>query len=161
MLFFYLAISSFILSTLYFFVLPLSKKRPVLIGQWGIVIYSLSFFGMLPYMDLFFATILVMIIFVIIFKISFIYGITKKMVLDALLRAASATRSPIEEIGGVVTIDNSSRVTACKITKNISLLIYKKTGKSKKAKLADIIFGKFINNYLIQQKVGKIHQTNI
>lgn len=149
---FYTALSLFILFTAYFFVLPLSKKRPVLIKQNGLVVYCAvlaaalySFSGTMPFL----ITIAIIAFFVFIFKTWFVYGVTDIMISDALSRAASATRASIENNDGSYKIDNNLRMRIHKIMGKINIVSFKKGGESKKSRLTVVVFKKFIQNYFV------------
>ena len=149
---FYTALSLFILLTAYFFVLPLSKKRPVLIKQNGLVAYCVVLAAtlyQLPNTMPFLVTIVVIAVLAFISKTWFVYGITKVMISDALSKAALATRSSIENNGRNYKIDNSLRIHIRKIARKINLVTFKKGGESKKAKLTAVVFKKFIQNYFV------------
>ncbi len=149
---FYIALSLFILFTAYFFVLPLSKKRPVLIKQNGLVTYcailAAALYSLQTAMP-FSITIAVIAFFVFIFKTWFVYGVTEIMISDALSKAASATRASIENNDGGYKIDNNLRIRIHKIMGRISIVSFKKGGESKKAKLTVVVFKKFIQNYFV------------
>ena len=149
---FYTALSLFILFTAYFFILPLSKKRPVLIKQNGLVAYCAilatalySFPSTLPFL----ITIAAIAFFVLIFKTWFVYGVTEIMISDALSKAASATRASIENNDRSYKIDNNLRIRIHKIMGKINIVSFKKGGESKKAKLTAVVFKKFIQNYFV------------
>lgn len=149
---FYTALSLFILFTAYFFVLPLSKKRPVLIKQNGLIAYCAILAAALyslPSTMPFLITIAVVAFFVFIFKTWFVYGVTEIMISDALSRAASATRASIENSDGSYKIDNNLRIRVHKIMGKINIVSFKKGGESKKAKLTAVVFKKFIQNYFV------------
>lgn len=149
---FYTALNLFILFTAYFFILPLSKKRPVLIKQNGLVAYCAVFATALYSLSNtmpFLITIAVIAFFVFIFKTWFVYGVTEIMISDALSRAASATRASIENNDKSYKIDNNLRIRIRKIMGKINIVSFKKGGESKKAKLTVVVFKKFIQNYFI------------
>lgn len=149
---FYTALSLSILFVAYFFILPLSKKRPVLINKSGLIAYCAILFAILysfPSIMFFLITIVIIAFFVFIFKIWFVYGVTEAMISNAILRASSATRSSIENNNSSYTIDNSLQIRIRKITGKISIVSFKKGGNSKKAKLTIVVFKKFIQNYFI------------
>lgn len=149
---FYTALGLFILFTAYFFILPLSKKRPVLIKHNGLVAYCAILAAALyslPTTMPFLIMIAVVAFFVFIFKTWFVYGVTEIMISDALSKAASATRAPIENNDGSYKIDNYLRIRIHKIMGKINIVSFKKGGESKKAKLAVVVFKKFIQNYFV------------
>lgn len=149
---FYTALSLFILFTAYFFVLPLSKKRPVLIKQNGLIAYCAILAAALyslPSTMLFLITIAAIAFFVFVFKTWFVYGVTEIMISDALSKAASITRAPIENNEGSYKIDNSLRIRIHKIMEKINMVSFRKGGESKKAKLTTVVFKKFIQNYFV------------
>ena len=71
------------------------------------------------------------------------------MISEALSKAASATRVPIENNDGSYKIDNSLRIRIHKIVGKINIVNFKKGGESKKAKLTTVVFKKFIQNYFV------------
>jgi len=149
---FYTALSLFILLTAYFFVFPLSKKRPVLIRQNGLVAYCAILAATLypfPSTMPFLITIAVIAFFVFVFKTWFVYGVTEAMISDALSKAASATRTSIENNDRSYKIDNSWQIGIHKIMGKINIVSFKKGGESKKAKLTAVVFKKFIQNYFV------------
>lgn len=149
---FYTALSLFILLTAYFFVLPLSKKRPVLIKHGGLVVYgTVLVMALYPLLEtqLLIMIIAVVMIFLLSFRLWFTYGVTETMISDALEKAAVATRAPIEKLAGSYRIDNSLQVRSRNPMGRINIISFKKGGESKKAKLTVVVFKKFIQNYFI------------
>jgi len=151
---FYTSLSLLTLFTAYFFVLPLSKKRPVLIKQSGLIAYcailAATFLYPLPSTMPFLITITVIAFFVFIFKTWFIYGVTEIMISDALSKAASATRTSIEKNKDrSYNIDNSLRIRTHKIMGKINIVNFQKGDESKKAKLTVVVFKKFVQNYFV------------
>ncbi len=149
---FYIAFSLFILFTAYFFVLPLSKKRPVLIRHGGLIALSVVLVAALyPLLEtrLLFIVLIAMVIFLLLFRMWFVYGVTETMISDALGKAASATRAPIEKLNGSYKIDNSLNVRLRNPVGRIHIILFKKGGESKKAKLTVVVFKKFIQNYFV------------
>ncbi len=149
---FYIAFSLFILFTAYFFVLPLSKKRPVLIRHGGLIAFSVVLVAALyPLLEtrLLFIVLIAMVIFLLLFRMWFVYGVTETMISDALGKAASATRAPIEKLNGSYKIDNSLNVRLRNPVGRIHIILFKKGGESKKAKLTVVVFKKFIQNYFV------------
>ena len=149
---FYTASSLFILFTAYFFVLPLSKKRPVLIKHGGLIVYgAVLVTALYPLLEtqLLFIVIAVVVIFLLFFRLWFVYGVTEPMISDALGKAASATRASIEKLSRSYKIDNSLKVRLSNPIGRIHLISFKKGGESKKAKLTAVVFKKFIQNYFV------------
>ena len=97
----------------------------------------------------FFIVIMVVVIFLSFFKLWFVYGVTKTMISDALVKATSATRSLVEKLDGDYEIDNNLRVRILNIIGKICIISFKKGGESKKAKLTVVVFKKFIQNYFV------------
>lgn len=149
---FYTALSLLVLLTAYFFVLPLSKKRPVLIRRGGLVAYG-AVFVMALYQPLalfpFVILVAIVIFFLLLFRPWFVYGVTEAMITDALAKAASATRTPLEKTNGNYILDNSLRVRIRGIGGKVNIISFKKGGESKKAKLTMVVFKKFIQNYFV------------
>ena len=148
---FYIALSLFILFTAYFFVLPLSKKRPVLVKHGGLVAFGVvlvvALFPLLGSMP--FVVVIAIVIFLLSFRLWFVYGVTESMIYEALEKAASATRAPIEKLNGGYKIDNSLNVRLRNPVGRIHIISFKKGGESKKAKLTVVVFKKFIQNYFV------------
>ena len=148
---FYIALSLFILFTAYFFVLPLSKKRPVLVKHGGLVAFGVvlvvALFPLLGSMP--FVVVITIVIFLLSFRLWFVYGVTESMIYEALEKAASATRAPIEKLNGGYKIDNSLNVRLRNPVGRIHIISFKKGGESKKAKLTVVVFKKFIQNYFV------------
>lgn len=149
---FYTALSLLVLLTAYFFVFPLSKKRPVLIKHCGLATYSIVLIAALyPILDvwLLVGIIVAIIIFLLFFKLWFVYGVTEAMIFEALEKAASATRAPIEKLNGVYRIDKSLKIRPYNIIGKTYLISFRKKDESKKAKLTAVVFKKFIQNYFV------------
>jgi len=148
---FYIALSLFILFTAYFFILPLSKKRPILIKHGGLVAFGVILVAALyPLLESRpFVVIITIVIFLLSFRLWFVYGVTKSMIYEALEKAASATRAPIEKLNGGYKIDNSLNVRLRNPVGRIHIISFKKGGESKKAKLTVVVFKKFIQNYFV------------
>lgn len=149
---FYTALSLLVLLTAYFFVLPLSKKRPVLIKHGGLVAYG-AVFAMalyrLPELLPLVILIAIAILFLLLFKPWFVYGVTEAMITDALGKAASATRAPLGKTDENYRIDNSLRVRIRGFWGKVNIISFSKGGESKKAKLTVVVFKKFIQNYFV------------
>lgn len=149
---FYTALSLFILFTAYFFIFPLSKKRPVLIMHWGLVAYgvvlAMALYSLLE-LRIFGVVMAPVVILLLFLRLWFVYGITGTMISDALEKAASATRAPIEKASESYKIDNSLRVLVHQILGKIYVVSFKKGGESKKANLTKVVFKKFIQNYFV------------
>lgn len=148
----YVALSCFFLLTAYFFVLPLSKKRPVLIKHKGLIAYvaviAISLFlltELLPLVFLFAGAIL----FLLLFKPWFVYGINQEMITDALARAASLTRVPLEKTGKNYYINGSLQVSIHYSVGKINIISFKEAEESKKARITVEVMRKFIHNYFI------------
>lgn len=152
MLIFYTALGLLVLLTAYFFVLPLSKKRPVLIKHGGLVAYGAVFaMALYPLSELLPIVIIIAIaiLSLFLFKPWFVYGVNEAMITDALGKAASATRAPLEKTNGNYIIDNSLRVRIHGFGGKVNIISFKKGGESKKAKLTVVVFKKFIQNYFV------------
>ena len=149
---FYTALVLFVLLTAYFFIFPLSKRRPVLIKHGGFVAYGIVVaMTLYPLIEVrpFFAVIAVVAIFLLFFKLWLVYGVTETMISDALVKAASATRAPIEKLDGGYKIDNGLKVRLRNIVGKVHIISFKKGDGSKKAKLTKVVFKKFIQNYFV------------
>ncbi|KKT24951.1 MAG: hypothetical protein UW07_C0005G0012 [Candidatus Nomurabacteria bacterium GW2011_GWF2_43_8] len=152
MLILYTTLVLLILLTAYFYIFPLSKRRPILIRDGGFVAYGIVVvIALYPLVEIqfFFIVIMVVVIFLSFFKLWFVYGVTKTMISDALVKATSATRSLVEKLDGDYEIDNNLRVRILNIIGKICIISFKKGGESKKAKLTVVVFKKFIQNYFV------------
>ena len=149
---FYTASSLFILLTAYFFILPLSKKRPVLIRNRGIAVYStVLVITLYPLLEIWLLVVIItaIVLFLLSLRLWFVYGVTKTMIFDALEKAALATRVPIEKLAGSHRIDNSLKVQLRNPVGKMHIILFKKGGESKKVKLTVAVFKKFIQNYFV------------
>lgn len=149
---FYTALSLLVLLTAYFFVLPLSKKRPVLIQHRGLVMYGAVIAVVLyrlPEFLPFVILIAIAIPFLLLLKPWLVYGVTEVMIIDALAKAASATRAPLAKTNENYRIDNRLRVRIRSFGVKVNIISFKKGGESKKAKLTVVVFKKFILNYFV------------
>lgn len=149
---FYITLSLFILLTAYFFVFPLSKKRPVLIKHGGLVAYGLVLSAALyPLLEtrILIGIIVILVIFLLFFKLWFVYGVAEALIFDALEKAASATRAPIEKSNGIYQIDNGLRARLYHVIGKTYIISFKEGDESKKAKLTVVVFKKFIQNYFV------------
>lgn len=152
MIILFISVSSLVLLTAYFVVLPRSKKRPVLIKHKGLLVYGTVFAvilcrlsDLLPFVFLIVITALLLLLF----KPWFVYGLTNAMITDALERAASAARTPLEKTDGYYRIDNSLQIRIRSFGGKVSVISFKKAGESKKAILTTGIFKKFMQNFLV------------
>lgn len=146
------ALSLLVLVTVYFFILPLSKKRPVLIKHGGLVVYVMVFITVFYRLSEFLPFVILIAIaipFLLLFKPWLVYGVTETMITDALGKAASATRAPLEKTDGSYIIDKNLRVRTRGFFGKVNIISFKKVGESKKAKLTMVVFKKFIQNYFI------------
>lgn len=152
MLIFDTALGLFILFTVYFFIFPLSKKRPVLIMHWGLVLYSIvlvmALYPLLQ-LEIFGIVAALFMILLLFFRLWFVYGITGTMISDALEKAALATRAPIEKTSENYKIDNNLKVILHQIFGKVYVVSFKKVGESKKANLTKVVFKKFMQNYFV------------
>ena len=71
------------------------------------------------------------------------------MLFEALEKAALATRAPIEKLDNKYKIDGSMEIRLFNFAGKTSLVSFKKTSDSKRAKLTVVVFKKFIQNYFI------------
>jgi hypothetical protein len=151
MWFYSTALILLVLLTGYFFVLPLYKKRPALIKMGGIVIYSiLLFIALFPILGSWsFIIAIAVVLFLYLLNPWFVYGTTNAMLSDALEKATSATRTPIEKLANVFKIDGNMEVRFFNLAGKINIVLLRKAGDSKKSKLMLAVFKKFIQNYFI------------
>lgn len=149
---FYTALSLFILLTAYFFILPLAKKRPVLIRSGGIAVYSTVLaITLYPLLEIWLFVVIATAIALFLSSRSpwLVYGVTATMIFDALEKAAFATRAPIEKLVRGYRIDSSLKVRLCNIVRKIHIISFNKGGESKRAELTTVVFKKFIQNYYV------------
>ena len=148
---FYTTLVLFTLLTGYFFAFPLYKKRPVLIKKGGFIIYSLSLvIALFPFLGIWTFIIAIAVLLLLYFLNPwFVYGVTGAMLFEALGKAALATRAPIEKLDNKYKIDGSMEVRSFNLAGKTSLISFKKTSDSKRAKLTVVVFKKFIQNYFI------------
>ncbi len=123
-----------------------------MIRHGGLIAFSVVLVAALyPLLEtrLLFIVLIAMVIFLLLFRMWFVYGVTETMISDALGKAASATRAPIEKLNGSYKIDNSLNVRLRNPVGRIHIILFKKGGESKKAKLTVVVFKKFIQNYFV------------
>lgn len=146
----YIFLFILLLLTGYFFIFPISKKRPVLIKRLGLALYVfvlvILFFSInsTPYAA---AVIIGFVTYLL--GPWFIFGITSEMISDALRRAVSATRSDMEEFKNNFKINGDSEIRIYSLSKKTKIILFKKINKSKKAILTQEVFRKFILNYFL------------
>ena len=148
---FYIALVLFTLLTGYFFAFPLYKKRPVLIKKGGFIIYFLFLVtASFPFLGIWTFIIAIAVLLLLYFLNPwFVYGVTGVMLFEALEKAALATRAPIEKLYNKYKIDGSMEIRLFNLAGKTSLISFKKTSDSKRAKLTVVVFKKFIQNYFI------------
>jgi len=148
---FYTTLVIFILLTGYFFTFPLYKKRPVLIKKGGLIVYSLSLVtALFPFLGIWNFIIVIAVILILYFLNPwFVYGVTDAMLFEALEKAALATRAPFEKLDNKYKIDSSLEIRPFNLAGKTSLISFKKTNDSKRARLTIVVFKKFIQNYYI------------
>jgi hypothetical protein len=148
---FYTTLVIFILLTGYFFTFPLYKKRPVLIKKGGLIVYSLSLVtALFPFLGIWNFIIVIAVILILYFLNPwFVYGVTDAMLFEALEKAALATRAPFEKLDNKYKIDDSMEIRPLNLAGKTSLILFKNTSDSKRAKLTVVVFKKFIQNYFI------------
>ena len=142
----------FVLLTAYFFVLPLSKKRPVLIRSKGLVLYTLLLIGLLyMYVWASVPAALFLLLTVIFFACNswLVCGVTEEQIFGALEKAASATRSSLDKDQKVYTVCDSVQIHVLTLFKRINLIFFRQKNISKKAKITKVVMKKFIQNYYI------------
>ena len=141
----------FILLVCYFFVLPLCKKRPVIIKEGGLVIFLFSLaIAFFPLVGIW-AFILGMVPVLLVYLLMpwFVYGVTDVMLFEALQKAVLATRAPIEKLINKNIIDTSIDVILIHCGGKTNIILFRVRNASKKAKLTVKVFNKFIQNYFI------------
>ena len=148
---FYTTLVLFTLLTGYLFAFPLYKKRPVLIKKGWFIIYTLSLVtASYPFLGIWTFIIAITVLLLSYFLNPwFVYGVTSVMLFGALEKAALATRAPIEKLDNKYKIDGSMEIRLFNFAGKTSLVSFKKTSDSKRAKLTVVVFKKFIQNYFI------------
>jgi hypothetical protein len=137
----------------YFVALPLSKKRPVLIKNVGIPLYTFTLFSIVSSLsNIFFLAVGILIaIFFYMKHAWFVFGISKEEILATLKKAANLTRSDMKETGGNYLIDNGSmKIQIICLNKKTNFIIFKELCFSKKANLSKEVVRKFIQNYIMK-----------
>ena len=135
---------------LYIIVLPLSKKRPVVIrGKIGFTA-AIILIASIPYID-FWSYILAFTIGLVLYAMPtwLIFGVTTNKLRDAIQRSANMTRTDLKEDGRGYTIDHNSSIKITNLTKQSSIMLFNIRKDSKKSKLTKKVFKKFIENYKI------------
>jgi len=144
--------SLLILLTAYFFILPLSKKRPVLIRSKGLTMY-IFLLAVLSYVYVWESALgilgAVSIAIFLTHRSWLVYGVTEEKIVKALEKAAQATRAPIDKHHRSHTICDSGSMRIFALSKRLNLIIFKQKGKSKKISLTKDVMKKFIQNYFI------------
>ena len=148
---FYTTLVLFTLLTGYLFAFPLYKKRPVLIKKGWFIIYTLSLVtASYPFLGIWTFIIAITVLLLSYFLNPwFVYGVTSVMLFGALEKAALATRAPIEKLDNKYKIDGSMEIRLFNFAGKTSLVSFKKTSDSKRAKLTVVVFKKIIQNYFI------------
>lgn len=148
----YIFLFILLLLTSYFFGLPLYKKRPIVLKQIGITVYSFVLTGvafLLVELWVYLVITITLLCSIVLLRPWFVYGVTTTMLSEALQKAATATRSPIEQSLNTYKIDNSIEIRFWKVGQKISLILFRRWNQSKKAELTKVVFKKFIQNYFI------------
>jgi hypothetical protein len=148
---FYISLVLILLFISYFLILPLFKKRPVVLKETEIIIFFISTLGFYQFFGIWiFISTILGIILLFLLKPWLIYGITKKMLSDSLERSATMTRTSYEKNTNKHIIDLNFKIKQYSMSKKITILFFKKKSKSKKAKLTIILFNKLIQNFFIR-----------
>ena len=116
----------------YFAILPLSKKRPVLIKNIGVPLFTLTIFGIAALLSYLFI------------------GVTKDKLAEALQKATVMTRASFEIDGKIYLIDGSMRIGISNLGKKTNFIYFRNKNGSKRANLAKEVFRKFIQNYFLE-----------
>ena len=144
--------SLIILLTAYFFVLPLSKKRPVLVRSKGLTMY-IVLLATLSYVYVWESIPGILVVASITTFLThsswLVYGVTEEKIVKALEKAAQATRATVSKQNRSHIICDSASVRILIISKRLNLIIFKQKGKSKKISLTKDVMKKFIQNYFI------------
>ncbi|OGM32435.1 hypothetical protein A3D00_05645 [Candidatus Woesebacteria bacterium RIFCSPHIGHO2_02_FULL_38_9] len=136
----------------YFAILPLSKKRPVLIKNIGVPLFTLTIFGiaaLLSYLFIFWigVSIALCLYFMCLW---IVFGVTKDKLAEALQKATVMTRASFEIDGKIYLIDGSMRIGISNLGKKTNFIYFRNKNGSKRANLAKEVFRKFIQNYFLE-----------
>jgi hypothetical protein len=143
----------FILLNVYFIVLPLSKKRPVLIKNAGLALYALCIFSIAAFVSNIFVIIASFIFATVLYmsQMWFIFGVSKEEIAATLKKSATLTHSNMREASGDYLINNDSiKIRIICFNKKTEFIIFKELHFSKKTDLFKEIVRKFIQNYLMK-----------
>lgn len=148
----YLLLSILILFTAYLLLLPLSKRKPVLLGERWSVVLTLTLFATLASFSHPLVYLLAILLGGLLFfsKTWFIYGITRGKIDVALRQALRATRTSWQDFKGYYKIAGSMSVRVINFTKKIQLVLFRSSKFSQKANLAKDVFRKFVQNYHLE-----------
>jgi hypothetical protein len=137
--------------SLYFFVLPVCKKRPIMLKNGGLAVYLFLLAIALLSLSKVLALVVggLILLFLCLLKPWFIYGITAEMIVDTLNKSALATRANLEKVGNIYNVGEKMEIKVYTIGNKIKILSFNKYGRSQKNKLIRSVFGRFIMNYYI------------
>lgn len=147
-----IAITLFVLLSGYFVILPLSKKRPVLIKNIGIPLFIVTIFGIVALLSHIFILWIGVVIALYFYFIQswIVFGVTKEKLVEALQRATVMTRANFEMDGKVYLIDGSMKIGISNLGQKTDFISFKSKKDSKRANLAKEVFRKFIQNYFLE-----------
>lgn len=147
-----IAIIFLLLLTGYFIILPLSKKRPVLIKNIGIPLFIITIFGIVALLfHIFILWIgIVIALYFYFIRLWIVFGVTKEKLVEALQKATVMTRASFEPDDKVYLIDSSMKIRISSFGQKTDLISFKKGKDSKRANLAKEVFRKFIQNYFLE-----------
>ncbi len=140
-----------VLFTLHLFILPLSKKRAVIIKGLEGSLFFLVLLSVIAslWSPLFYLLAIAVSVFTYFSKYWIISGIPVDNIHTAFDKALLATRATSEKNGNKYKVDDSMTVVFRSLKMNTCLVIYKYQANSKKANLTKEVFQKFILNYFI------------
>lgn len=148
----YLLLSSTVLFGAHLFLLPLVKRRPIILNGMEAYCFILvlgSAIASLIHPQFYLLVAAAALIFFIV-RPWVIYGASVEKVKDALHRAALATRTAAATTYAVSVIDDSLHLRIVAFSRRIIVLFPSSVRSSKKAALTMRVFRKFLLNYSIE-----------
>lgn len=151
MIIFYIVLVLCVIIGLHLILLPLSKKRPILLKGveaaffFALLITCMTFF-IRPYNYILGLIIVLIFLFI---KYWIVMGISKNNIIDALNKAILATRANSENTTTGYILDGALRITIYNIGGKMNIVIFKNILYSKKAILTQTVWRKFIQNFFI------------
>ena len=147
-----IAVLFFVLISGYFIILPMYKKRPVLIKNIGLPLYAIIIFGIigLTFSNFVYIAGILIALFFYITKMWVVFGLSKEVVTETIQKAAALTRTALEQDGRNHLLDNRSmRIRIFSLSPRANLVSFKEISPSKRADLSKEVLRKFIQNYYL------------